>query len=116
MADEGSGVPSVCLISGIQSLGSMPGQPAASLSTNRSPVQSCTILPLRRPPPPSPSPSPATVTAARRRCRRRPLSLPGGETGGCRHAAAQRHFRTAPKPSLFLRARDTFYPLAQAQA
>jgi hypothetical protein len=55
MADEGSGVPSVCLISGIQSLGSMPGQPAASLSTNRSPVQSSLfgpppLLPVRPPP------------------------------------------------------------------
>lgn len=41
----GREVPSVCLISGIQSLGSMPGQPTASLSTNRSFVQSYPLPP-----------------------------------------------------------------------
>lgn len=71
---EGSGVPSVCLISGIQSLGSVPGQPAVSPSTNRS------YNPIPR----------------RHRHRHPPLPFPPIATGDCRHAATQRHFRTAP--------------------
>lgn len=65
----GEEVPSVCLISGIQSLGSMPGQPTASLSTNRSFVQ---FYPL-----PSRPSSASTVD---------PFPFGSGR-GGCLHAA-----------------------------